>query len=57
MRVTVDFTAFCIDFTFLVYFMGKKIIFPGGDLNPRPFGLIFGINTKAHPSVHGYSNS
>jgi hypothetical protein len=45
MTVTVDFTAFCIDFTFLVYFMGKIIICPDGDSNPRPFGLIFGIKT------------
>jgi hypothetical protein len=42
MTVTVDFTAFCIDFTFMVYFMGNIIIFPDGDSNPRPFGLVFG---------------
>jgi hypothetical protein len=42
---TVDFTAFCIDFTFLVYLMGKIIIRPDGDSNPRPFELIFGIKT------------
>jgi hypothetical protein len=48
MIVTVDFTAFCIDFTFLMYFMGKIVICPDGDLNPRPFGLIFGIKTPNH---------
>jgi hypothetical protein len=45
MTVTVDFTAFYIDFTFLVYLIGKKIIYPDGDTNPRPFGPIFGIKT------------
>jgi hypothetical protein len=37
--------SFWIDFTFLVYFMGKIVICPDGDSNPRPFGLIFGIKT------------
>jgi hypothetical protein len=46
MTVIVDFTAFYIDFTFLMYFMGKIIIIcPDGDANLRPFGLIFGIKT------------
>jgi hypothetical protein len=43
--VTVDFNAFCIDFTFLVFFMRKTIICPDGDSNQRPFGLIFAIKT------------
>jgi hypothetical protein len=46
MTVTVDFTALCIDFTFLVYFMGKNIICPAGDSNPRPFGLVFSIKLQ-----------
>jgi hypothetical protein len=45
MTVTVDFTAFYIDFTRLVYFMGKIVFCPDGDSNPRPFELIFGIKT------------
>jgi hypothetical protein len=45
MTVTVDFTGLCIDLTFLVYFLGKIVICPDGDSNPRPFGLIFGIKT------------
>jgi hypothetical protein len=45
MSVTVDFTAVCIDFTFLVYFSGKIVNCPDGDSNPRPFGRIFGKKT------------
>jgi hypothetical protein len=45
MTVTVDFTAFWIDFTFLVYFLGKIVICCDGDWNPRPFGRIFGTKT------------
>jgi hypothetical protein len=45
MTTTVDFTAFCSDFTFLVYILGKIVDCPDGNSNPRPFGLIFGIKT------------
>jgi hypothetical protein len=40
MTFTVDFTAFYIGFTFLVYFKGIIIICPDGDSNSRPFELI-----------------
>jgi hypothetical protein len=57
MTVAVDFTTFSIYFSFLVYFNAKIVILVDGDSNSRPFGLIFGIKTKPHPSVYGYSNS
>jgi hypothetical protein len=45
LTVAVDFTALSVNFTFLVYFIGKIVICSDGDSNSRPYGLIFGIKT------------
>jgi hypothetical protein len=47
----------CTSYSEFWNFMGKIIICIDGDLNPRPFGLIFGIKIPKRIRVHSYSNS